>query len=94
MFFRKLFKPKSTPVFWMPEPLSGNGVGDRRDVEKAYARAFSDEDGRVVLSHLQNLTFARAYAADAPEGQLRYAEGQRSLVGAILRLVNAGRNPQ
>ncbi len=93
MFFRKLFKPKSSPVFWMPEPLSGNGAGDRRDVEKAYARAFSDDNGRVVLGHLQNLTFARAYAADAPEGQLRYAEGQRALVGTILRLVNAGRNP-
>lgn len=90
MFFRKLFKPKTSPVFWMPEPLSG----DRRDVEKAYARAFSDDNGRVVLGHLQNLTFARAYAADAPEGQLRYAEGQRALVGTILRLVNAGRNPQ
>ena len=89
MFFRKLFKPKSSPVFWMPEPLSG----DRRDVEKAYARAFSDNNGRVVLGHLQNLTFARAYAADAPEEQLRYAEGQRALVGTILRLVNAGRNP-
>ena len=90
MFFRKLFKPKTVPVFWMPEPLSG----DRRDVEKAYARAFSDDNGRIVLGHLQNLTFARAYAADAPEGQLRYAEGQRALVGTILRLVNAGRNPQ
>lgn len=90
MFFRKLFKPKTSPVFWMPEPLSG----DRRDVEKAYARTFADDNGRVVLGHLQNLTFARAYAADAPEGQLRYAEGQRALVGTILRLVNAGRNPQ
>ena len=90
MFFRKLFKPRIEPVFWMPEPLSG----DRRDVEKAYARAFSDDNGRVVLGHLQNLTFARAYAPDVPEGQLRYAEGQRALVGTILRLVNAGRNPQ
>ncbi len=90
MFFRKLFKPRIEPVFWMPEPLSG----DRRDVEKAYARAFSDDNGRVVLGHLQNLTFARVYAPDAPEGQLRYAEGQRALVGTILRLVNAGRNPQ
>lgn len=90
MFFRRLFKHKSTPVFWVPQPLSG----DRRDVERAYARAFSDDNGRAVLGHLQNLNFARAYAADAPEAQLRYAEGQRALVGTILRLVNAGRNPQ
>lgn len=90
MFFRKLFKRKITPVFWMPEPLSG----ERRDVEKAYARAFNSDDGKAVLGHLQNLAFVRAYGADAPEGHLRYAEGQRALVGTILRLVNAGRNPQ
>lgn len=91
MLFRKRFKPQPTPVFWMPEPLSG---GDRRNVEKAYARIFSGEDGKTVLGHLQALTFARAYGADVPEGQLRYAEGQRALVGAILRFVNAGRNSQ
>ena len=90
MFFRKLFKPRIEPVLWMPEPLSR----DRRDVEKAYARAFSDDNGRVVLGQLQHLTFTRVYAPDAPEGQLRYAEGLRALVGTILRLVNAGRNPQ
>lgn len=85
----KLFKRKTTPVFWTPEPLSG----DLRDVEKAYARTFADDNGRMVLSHLQNITFARAYAPDAPEAQLRYAEGQRALVGTILRLITAGRNP-
>ncbi|QQG37468.1 MAG: hypothetical protein HYS17_11070 [Micavibrio aeruginosavorus] len=74
----------------MPEPLSG---GDRRSVEKAYARLFSGEDGKAVLGHLQNLTFARAYGADAPEGQLRYAEGQRALVALILRWIHAGRQP-
>lgn len=89
MFFRKLFKPKSAPVFWLPQPLSG----DRRHVEKSYARLFSSEDGKTVLGHLQNLTFARAYSAEVPEGHLRYAEGQRALVGMILRWINAGRQP-
>lgn len=90
MFFRKLFKKKTEIVFWRPEPLSG----ERRDVERAYARTFTSDDGKTVLGHLQNLTFVRAFGADAPEGHLRYAEGQRALVGTILRLVNAGRNPQ
>lgn len=96
MFFRKLFKRKSDPVFWTPAPLSGfpgTGGGERRDVERAYARTFTTDDGKTVLGHLQNLTFARAYGADAPEGQLRYAEGQRALVGTILRLISAGRTP-
>lgn len=90
MHFRKLFKRKTEIVFWVPEPLSA----DRAAVERAYARTFTSDDGKVVLGHLQNLTFARAYGADVPEGHLRYAEGQRALVGTILRLVGAGRNPQ
>ena len=97
MLFRKLFKRKTDPVFWTPAPLSGfpgAAATERRDVERAYARIFTSDDGKTVLGHLQNLTFARAYGADAPEGHLRYAEGQRALVGTILRLVNAGRNPQ
>jgi hypothetical protein len=96
MFFRRLFKRKTDPVFWTPAPLSGFPGGqaaERRDVERAYARTFTSDDGKTVLGHLQNLTFARAYGADAPESQLRYAEGQRALVGTILRLVGAGRNP-
>lgn len=92
MFFRKLFKSRKQPVFWMPEPLSGS-FADRQAIEKAYARTFAAQDGQLVLGHLQNMTFARAYGAEAPEGHLRYAEGQRALVGMILRLVNAGRNP-
>ncbi len=90
MFFRKLFKRKTEIVFWMPEPLSA----DRGAVERAYVRTFTGDDGKIVLGHLQNLTFARACGPDVPEGHLRYAEGQRALVGTILRLVNAGRNPQ
>lgn len=90
MLFRKLFKNKARPVFWMPEPLSGL-PGERRDVEKAFVRTFTSDDGQTVLGYLQNLTFFRAYGADAQEGHLRYAEGQRALVGTILRLVNAGR---
>lgn len=96
MFFRKLFKRKTMPVFWTPAPLSGfpgSSTTERRDVERAYARTFATDDGKTVLGHLQNLTFVRAYGADAPEAHLRYAEGQRALVGTILRLVSAGRNP-
>ncbi|MCB9996622.1 MAG: hypothetical protein H6869_09320 [Rhodospirillales bacterium] len=64
---------------------------EREQVEKAYARLFSTEDGKMVLGHLQSIAFMRAYGAESSDAQIRYAEGQRALVAQILRLVNAGR---
>ena len=64
---------------------------DQEHLARAFARAFSSDDGRIVLSHLQAITFQRAFAASAPESDLRYAEGQRALVAQILRLIDRGR---
>lgn len=65
---------------------------EQDQIARAVARLFSSDDGRIVLSHLQALTFQRALMASAPEADLRYAEGQRALVAQILRLIDRGRN--
>lgn len=70
-----------------------SGKREMRDVEKAFARLFSSEDGQKVLSYLQVITFQRALGHASPEEQLRYMEGQRSLVATILRLIDRGRKP-
>ena len=70
-----------------------SGKREMRDIEKAFARLFSSEDGQKVLSHLQVITFQRALSHSSPEQQLRYVEGQRSLVATILRLIDRGRKP-
>ena len=64
---------------------------EQQSVERAFARLFSSEDGRQVLAHLQVMTFHRAHSAETSDAQLRYAEGQRALVGQILRLIEKGR---
>ncbi|PJB71450.1 MAG: hypothetical protein CO093_05105 [Alphaproteobacteria bacterium CG_4_9_14_3_um_filter_47_13] len=64
---------------------------ERQQIEKAYARLFSTEDGGRVLAHLQMIAFMRAYSAESTDEQIRYAEGQRALVAHILRLISAGR---
>lgn len=61
------------------------------EIERAFARAFSTDDGRAVLAHLQALTFQRCLGPDCADQQLRYLEGQRSLVATILRLIDRGR---
>ncbi len=68
------------------------GKHDQREIEKSFARLFSSEDGQKVLSHLQVLTFQRAFGPGVHEECLRYTEGQRALVATILRLIDRGRN--
>lgn len=65
---------------------------EQRDVERAFARLFSSEDGQKVLAWLQTMTFNRAQGATTSEEQLRYMEGQRAMVATILRLIDRGRS--
>lgn len=68
------------------------GKAELREIEKSFARLFASDDGQRVLSHLQVITFQRAMGPGCPDEQLRYVEGQRSLVATILRLIDRGRN--
>lgn len=64
---------------------------EQRDIEHCFARLFSTEDGKKALAWLQVMTFQRVQGASAPDEQLRYMEGQRSLMASILRLIDRGR---
>lgn len=64
---------------------------EQKEIEYAFTRCFSTPDGQKVLSYLQLVTFHRALGATAPDEQLRYMEGQRSLIATILRLIDRGR---
>lgn len=75
-------------VYAPPDP----GKIELREVEKAFARLFSSQDGQKVLAHLQVITFQRALGASAASEQLRYMEGQRAMVATILRLIDRGRH--
>lgn len=66
---------------------------EMRDIERTFARLFSTDDGMKVLSYLQVITFQRALGPTSPEEQLRYLEGQRSMIATILRLIDRGKNP-
>ena len=64
---------------------------EQKDIERLFARLFSTEDGKMVLAYLQTITFQRALGMGAPDEQLRYMEGQRSMIATILRLIDRGR---
>ena len=57
-------------------------------LNKAYAHCFSSAEGRVVLSHLRQVTLERALGPDSSDDALRQLEGQRQLVLRIDNIVN------
>ena len=60
------------------------------DIEKYYARVFKSPDGKIVLSHLRQITIERVLGADASDALLRTIEGQRTLVHQIEQLIQRG----
>lgn len=64
---------------------------EQKDIERCFARLFATEDGKKVLAWLQVMTFQKVQGANTPDEQLRYAEGQRSLMATILRLIDRGK---
>lgn len=80
--------PAHADLVYVPPELAKTEV---REVEKAFARLFSSDDGRKVLAHLQVMTFQRALGPGTSDEQLRYLEGQRAMVASILRLIDRGR---
>ena len=77
-------------TYAQPEP----GKLEMREIEKSFARLFSSDDGQRVLAHLQVITFQRALGPGVADEQLRYIEGQRSMVATVLRLIDRGRKPR
>lgn len=65
---------------------------DFERLTKAYTRCFSTDEGRVVLSHLKELTLERALGPESEGQALRQLEGQRQLVLRIAALVKQGQN--
>jgi hypothetical protein len=89
-------------MFWKkPAPMGNNknkiiydsniSRFEQKEMERIFARLFATEDGIKVLSWLQMVTFHRASGAATPNDQLKYMEGQRSLVATILRMIDRGR---
>lgn len=65
---------------------------EQREIERCFARLFATDDGKKVLAWLQVITFQRAQGINSSDDQLRYTEGQRSLMASILRLIDRGRS--
>jgi len=65
---------------------------EQKEIERSFTRLFSTDEGKKVLAYLQVMTFQRAGSANTTDEQLRYMEGQRSLMASILRMIDRGKS--
>ena len=65
---------------------------EQKEIERSFARLFLSDEGKKVLAYMQVMTFQRAGGANTTDEQLRYMEGQRSLMAAILRMIDRGKS--
>lgn len=85
---------KKSPLNERPEDMvfiNPSVTLEQKDMERVFTRLFSTDDGGRALSYLQTMTFQRSFGPNASDEQLRHAEGQRSLVATILRMIDRGR---
>lgn len=83
-FLKRLFSTDIAP----PRP---ERVPTRDEAPRIFARAFSTDDGQLVLSYLRGCFLARVAGPAASEGDLRYLDGQRGLLQHICQLVEQGK---
>lgn len=91
--FNHLFN-KTPQAFGETEMVYTNPVinTEQKEMERIFTRLFHTDDGKKALAYLQVMTFQRAHGPMASDEQLRYAEGQRSMVATILRMIDRGKN--
>ncbi len=58
-----------------------------KELEKSFARCFSDFDGKTVLDYLRSITIERYLGPNATDSELRGLEAQRALVHLICNTI-------
>lgn len=82
----------------MPKPEVALPLPPQDDPEgrlnAAMARTFSTPEGQVVLQYLRQSYINTILPPSATDGEIRYREGQRSVVAVIEQRKHEGENPR
>lgn len=68
-----------------PESSMSKGADDN-ELALAFARCFRGADGALVLGHLRQMILDRRLGPRASDAELRFLEGQRSVVAYIVSM--------
>ena len=76
---------------WFEADDAGSSTAEKNDsLTRSFARCFSSGDGDAVISHLRETILDRRLGPSASDAELRFLEGQRSVVAHILRIIQRG----
>jgi hypothetical protein len=56
----------------------------------SFARCFKGSDGAAVMDHLRRIILDRRLGPGASDAELRFLEGQRSVVAYVLSMIDRG----
>ena len=73
-----------------PESPTSKDV-DNKELELAFSRCFRGADGQVVLGHLRQTILDRRLGPKSSDVELRFLEGQRSVVAYVVSMVDRNR---
>lgn len=75
---------------WFDSPAAAAPIAD--DLCRKAAACFGGSPGQGLLHHLRQAFLDRRLPPTATDAELRHLEGQRSVVGHLLQLIDRGRS--
>jgi hypothetical protein len=75
---------------WFEVKSTEATAGDNDDLARSFARCFSGGDGGIIIDHLRQTFLDRRLGPGASDAELRFLEGQRSVVAHILSMIQRG----
>jgi len=64
--------------------------GEPDNLARSFAKCFTGRDGKDVLNHLRRTILERRLGPRASDAELRFLEGQRSVVAHMLAMIERG----
>jgi hypothetical protein len=83
-------EPPSGWAWFEPEPTKSSD-DDGGQLSLSFARCFKGTDGALVLKHLRQTILDRRLGPKASDAELRFLEGQRSVIAHIISMLERSR---
>lgn len=76
---------------WFDIDVDRKAAIDDDDLVRSFTRCFKGSDGAMVLQHLRQTILDRRLGPGSSDAELRFLEGQRTVVAHILSMVDRGK---
>ena len=77
---------------WLDTDTSRSADADDHELVRSFAGCFKGAEGENVLKHLRQTILDRRLGPKASDAELRFLEGQRSVVAHIVAMLERGRS--